>query len=383
MSTPFTDPEFCPNPLCVHHLETSSNHQWFYRIGYHFTNAFGKVQRYRCRTCGHTFSDQTFSLDYHIKHPVSYEWLFDKITGGSGVRGTGRTLGISHQAVTNRIGRLARQAMALHAELTGELPLAEDLATDGFESFVHDQYMPNNIHTLVGADSQFFYAFDYAHLRRKGRMTEKQKEERTRREQEYIRQPISITESFTRIIDEVEQLVGRRKDKKRKIVLDSDKKEEYRPVIERADLLQELKSLGLFEHRRTHSKEPRTRTNPLFPANYLERQFRKDNANQVRETMQFSNDVNNCMERMAVYQMYHNYFKPYRVDSGLELRKLRHGEVAGISRERIDRNLESIFKKRRFHSHVKLSFSQLMVWSRMVGNRDRLAGGYSPHYVLM
>jgi len=85
---------------------------------------------------------------------------------------------------------------------------------------------------------------------------------------------------------------------------------------------------------------------------------------------------------MAVYQLYHNYLKPYRVE-GKEGRALRHGEVAGIARERIEGELASLFRLRRFYSHVKLSFSQLLVWARMVGNRDRLSGGYWPQYVWM
>ncbi len=51
---------------------------------------------------------------------------------------------------TNRIGRLARQGMALHVELLSGFTPNEPLVTDGFESFVSDQYQPNNIHLLTG-----------------------------------------------------------------------------------------------------------------------------------------------------------------------------------------------------------------------------------------
>jgi transposase-like protein len=377
MSTPL----FCPNKLCINHRGGPEGRRWFHRIGGYPTAAFGQVQRYICLHCKARFSDQTFALDYYVKRPVSYARLFDKITAGSGLRGTGRSLQISHQGIANRIGRLARQALALQAQLTGELQLGEHLVVDGFESFVTDQYMPNNIHLLVGALSQFLYSFDYAHLRRKGRMRPKQKGERERREGQYLREPISITASFVRIIDEVEQLASRRKGEGA-LILDSDERKEYRRVIERSAVLHALKARGKFYHRRTNSKEPRTTSNRLFAVNYLDRQIRKDNANHVRETVQFSRDVNNCMERMAVYQLYHNYLKPYRVE-GREARALRHGEVAGVARERIDRELADIFRLRRFYSHVKLSFSQLLLWARMIGNRDRLCGGYWPQYVWM
>src|SRR6056297_1148452 len=83
---------------------------------------------------------------------------------------------------------------AFQAELTQDLGLTEDVAADGIESFVEDQYQPNNINLLVGSNSQFLYDFDYAHLRRKGCMTEYQKQQREIREQSYIRKPISIQE---------------------------------------------------------------------------------------------------------------------------------------------------------------------------------------------
>ncbi len=374
-------PQFCPNPLCIYHRGGPKERRWYHRTGSYSTEAFGAVQRYRCLHCRSGFSEQTFALDYYVKHPLSYREVFDRITAGGGLRSTGRSLKLSHQGIANRIGRLARQAMGLQAGLTAGLQLQEDLVVDGFESFVTDQYMPNNIHLLAGARSQFLYLFDYAHLRRKGRMSERQKHQRAVREREYLREPISISASFVRIIDEVEQLIGQMKTG-RTLILDSDERKEYVRIINRSTVLQTLKARGSFLHRRTNSKVPRTPANRLFAVNYLDRQIRKDNANHVRETVQFSRDVNNCMERMAVYQMYHNFFKPYRVE-GRQGRALRHGQVAGIDRRRIDRNLKEIFHLRLFFSHVRLSFSQLLLWARMIGNRDRHSGGYWPQYVWM
>jgi len=373
-------PEFCPNDLCPYHHGAHAEVKWYRKAGCYSTEAFGEVQRYRCLTCGRYFSDQTFALDYYVKRPVSYRQVFERVTGGGGLRGIGRNLSVGHQAVTNRIGRLARQAIALHAELMQLLSLEEDLVTDGFESFVGDKYMPNNIHTLVGSRSQFLYAFDYAHLRRKGQMTDRQKAERERREEQYVREPNGIIASFTRIVDEIEQLLHGRAEES-KFVLKSDEKPEYLPPIKGSEVLQELASRELFEHQRTNSEEPRTKQNPLFPVNYLDKQIRKDNANHVRETVQFSRDVNNCLERLSVYQLFHNYIKPYRIEGDEKL--LRHGQVAGIPRRLIDRELEGIFRLRKFYSHVKLSFSQLLLWARMVGNVDRHSGGYWPKYVWM
>ena len=375
-----TIPPFCPEPSCRFHSQEHPDIKWFRTAGCYYAKAFGTVRRYLCLHCGKWFSDQTFSLDYFVKRPVSYQVVFNHINAGSGLRAIGRALGVNHHSIMNRISRLARQGIAFQAELTRDLGLTEDVAADGIESFVEDQYQPNNINLLVGSHSQFLYDFDYAHLRRKGCMTEYQKQQREIREQSYIRKPISIPESFERIMDTMK--VHYYKTRGAPFTLYTDEKLEYSRVIQRDPELQFLMKKKLFTHTRINSKYPRVGMNPLFPVNYFDREIRKDNANHVRETVQFSRDVNYCMDRMAVYQLYHNYCKPYRIDDG-DLSYYRHGEIAGISRELIDKGLATIFRARRFYTHVILNASQGRVWFRMVGNLSRLSGGYWPHYVKM
>jgi hypothetical protein len=82
-------------------------------------------------------------------------------------------------------------------------------------------------------------------------------------------------------------------------------------------------------------------------------QLQKDSANHVRETVQFFRSVANCFERMAVYQMQHNYRKPYRV-ARKEGRKHLHAEVAGIDRELIEENLRDIYERRKFFTHPRI-----------------------------
>ncbi len=43
---------------------------------------------------------------------------------------------------------------------------------------------------------------------------------------------------------------------------------------------------------------PRTLNNDLFAVNYFDREIRKDQSNHTRETVQFSRDVNNAMDRL-------------------------------------------------------------------------------------
>jgi hypothetical protein len=339
------------------------------------------VRRFRCRLCRKDFSRQTFRLDYYLKRPLEYTRIKDRLISGSGLRAIGRSCAISHHSIANRIGRLARQALAMNASLLGDPHFHpfEDLAADGFESFVADQWQPNNIHLLVGSQSQCLYRFDYAHLRRKGRMTEAQRRERERRQQRQVRRGVSIGQSFSRIIAAVEDLFGRSTSSQ--MCLYTDAKAEYLRPIRCSSVLSKLSAAGLFCHRQISSHLPRTTTNPLFPVNYLDRELRLRSADQVRETVQFSRSVNTCLERLAVFQLQHNFIKPYRVDDR-KGKGLRHAEVAGVSRQRIERWLGWLFEWRAFYSLVTLSSSEELVWRRAVGNVDRLDGGYRPAYVM-
>lgn len=376
-------PPFCPYEGCSNHLNPAERN-WYYRKGYYSTKAFGPVARYRCRACGKGFSRQTFRLDYYVKRPLDYRELAFAINSGSGLRALARKLGVGHHSIINRIGRLARQSVGMTAELLFEVQsiIQENFAIDGFESFVSSQYEPNNIHLLVGTESQFLYDFDYAHLKRKGRMSEEQKRERERRELLLVRPRVSISASFANLSASLRALIVRRLPEQS--CLFTDEKLEYQRVLNTSPLFIHLQRIGLFAHRRFSSKLPRTPYNPLFSVNYLDREVRKNNANHVRETVQFSRSVNNCLERVALFQLLHNYFKPYRVDHR-EKKEYLHAEIAGIARASVERALGQIFERRRFYSHVRtrLSASQELVWRRAVGNVDRYDGGYTAKYVFM
>jgi len=378
-------PPFCPHTHCRYHTDPPEGERWYYRNGTYATRAFGEVPRFICKGCGTGFSRQTFRLDYYAKITLDYHFIQKSMTSGSGLRSLGRRLGVKYTSVINRLRRLACQALAIMAKLFAAswFRLSEDLCSDGFENFVEDQWQPYNIHILVGQDSQCLYDFDPAHLKRKGQMTDEQKAERDLREQSLVRKRISITESFFRLLASVEELMDT--NPARLFIFNTDEKLEYVRAIGNSLYLRWREAVGSFLHRRTSSRKSRTPTNPLFPVNYFDRQIRKDNADQVRETVQFSRSMNTALERLAVYQLEHNFFKPYRV-ARKGLMGLLHAEVAGVEREEIERELKGIYQWRRFYSHVELSPSQDLVWRRAAGNVYRQDGGYLgglPKYFMM
>jgi transposase-like protein len=364
--------KFCPNNECKLHNKQLKPYTWYDRYGTYKTKVFGRVQRYKCRRCGHTFSDQTYSIDYYAKRVIDYEELLKKIISTSSNRDISRDFSISTGTVSNKISRLSRQAIAVHEELKKKIVLTDSLSADGFESYSVSQYFPNNINFLVLSSSQYVYYLNYITIRRKGRMTENQKIKRKMLENVYKPSSKGIEISFLYLLYEIENMNKGKGD----IYLYTDEKKEY----ERALMRHPYGYVGL-KHIKTSSKKMRNYQNKLFSNNYLDRQIRKDLSNHVRETVCFARNVNNSMERMLIYIMYHNYMKIFREkERGRENRT--HAEVAGIKRIFIDKSLENIFSKRRFLLLEKISDSFEEVWNRTLITPLKKNKEYLPAYAV-
>ena len=368
-----TIPPFCPNPDCTyHHLETIpafKRKNWFHKDGNYQSKVMPQsIQRFVCINCGKRFSSQTFSLDYGVKTRLPYQRIFEQINTGSGIRALARNLGVTDKVIINRISRLARQAIALHALLREQFTLLEDMTADGFESFTGSQYYPNNIHLAVGKTSQYLYGIDYAHIRRKGRMTETQKKRREELEQQWRAPPGDIARSFFRLIRQISRYCDRAGGLP--LMLYTDEKQEYRRA---------LSDVPWMMQQTIPSTAPRTLRNELFAVNYYDREIRKDQSNHARETVEFSRDVNNAVERLWIYGTYHNYEKPFRV--GVKAMEcMTYAERAGIPAGEIRKLWKYFFTRRFFVTHLHLSESERYSWYRCYATPLKFILPWYPRY---
>jgi hypothetical protein len=291
-----------------------------------------------------SFSSQTFSIDYYAKRKLDYLIIYKQINSGAGLRNIARNLNRSPRTIRNRINRLSRNAILIHQALRDELPYSEDFVADGFESFCVSQYFPDNYNILVGKDSQFVYHCDYVTLRRKGRMRPDQKRRRDKLEKIFKANPKAVELSFRDLMEPMERMT---RERTQPLILYTDEKKDYERALWGSACCKERLFNGSWRHHRVNSTEGRNTQNPLFGANYMDREFRKDMASHTRESVQFSRNVNEAMLRMSLYLFDHNYIKPYRV-AQREKRGMRHGEVAGLDRGSLDRMISGFFKLRYF-----------------------------------
>jgi hypothetical protein len=369
-------PPFCPNPHCEQHSEEVHPPGWYIRYGYHKTQAFGRVQRYKCLSCGQTFSSQTFAMDYYAKKIIDYEQIFRQIRSTAGIRDLSRNLEISRGSVENRLFRMAHWAIAAHSLARHSLHLHEDLVADGFEGYLRSKYFPHHLNILIGKDSQFFYAMDFTTLRRKGQMSPAQRLYRRFLDNLCRPDPKGVQKSMSRIAEELLYLFCNRT--KPILTLYTDEHKAYTRALYQHKTVAHMMAEGLIVHsRRKSTKEP-GRGNTFYAVNYMDRQFRKDIVNYLRHTMNVARNVNQLLERMAVYRLHHNFIKPYRENSPKD--GLSHAKLAGCNMKWMTRLVAERFQQRPFASLLPLTPGDLGLWLRQYRTPLKWGKEYLPKY---
>ncbi|HET8645997.1 MAG TPA: hypothetical protein VFO85_10930, partial [Vicinamibacteria bacterium] len=182
---PFIPPH-CPRTDCRYH-HCSDGWRWI-RWGSFARRCEPRIiPRFRCGHCHLTFSAQTFATTYYLKRPELLLAVCHRLLAGSGLRQITREARCAHSTVMGLAARLGRHALLYLAAHRPRAPVREPLAIDGFESFAHSQYQPLHLNLVVGAESHFVYGFTQSLLRRKGRMTARQKARRARLEADHGR----------------------------------------------------------------------------------------------------------------------------------------------------------------------------------------------------
>lgn len=354
-------PPFCPRATCSNH-DTAHGRWWSHRGSYH-TRVSGSVPRFMCTACRKTFSVQTFSVHYYVKRIFDLAEVERLSSSSMSLRALGRHLACTCASVQNRIDRLARQGVALHQHLRTLADRREDVCFDGLVSFDRSQYFPNDIGISITSRSRFILGLTHATTRRGGRMREDQKEKRERLYEGLVFERKAIERSFRAHLDRLAR--ERPPGPRCPLIMITDEKREYGRAFTRHRLFREQDGDHRAVHRTVNSRVPRTFRNPLFASNYIDREIRKDRADQRRETACFARDAANMMSRLAVYAVHHNYVKQY---SSRERKAQRgtHAEEAGIRRAAVERARGAFFGVRAFLSHLRLDEMDAAIWKKRV-----------------
>jgi len=348
-------PPFCPNASCPNHdPQEAKIHRWYTQKGYFPTHIRGKVTRFRCKTCGKYCSSQTFCTSYCSHSTLDYFDIETRTTAGCGSREICRNLKITNRVLMNSQQRIARAYLHVYDRALDGFSIPEDAAFDGFESFVASQYTPVNYHILVGSESQFPYLMNLQAMNRKGRMTTVQKANLKILHAHWSVPKGSLTHSCMSAFRDTVSLLGDRSPEN-PWILYTDEKTEYPAAMKRVKALANLLKTGVVIHKTVNSREPRTFVNPLFPVNYLDREFRKNMAGHVRETVRFDRELNMAAARMVIAIGNHGFRKPYRIGDRKDISTYpSHADVAGITKNpEVILALQRMYVDRHVWSHQK------------------------------
>ena len=369
---------FCPNRHCSFH-DKAPEHTWFSRYGSYLTQAFGIVNRFRCSSCGTTFSRQTFSIQYYAKKLVDLAAVFERHCEAQSGRAIARSLGLSPASIQNRLDRLARQALAVHASLRPLASPHEEVCVDGFVSFDVSQFFPNELTFSITSHSRFILDLSHASRRRSGPMTEPQRLKASALYARWKPEPRAIARTFRDILDSL--AIDRPPSPLHPLLIISDDKPEYHHVLIRHSLFLTQDQAHRVVHRTVDSRLPRTWNNPLFASNYLDRELRKDSANHRRESTCFTRNVANGLSRLACYIAWHNYRKRYLIKAPVTDPRV-HAEAAGIPSSLIGAAMKSFFLSRAFFSKTRLSNPMKRIWRKEFLTPGKTGKDYLPAYAL-
>ena len=302
-------PLSCPRSECRNHSHPGQG--WLVRYGFYHSRAHGEVQRYRCRGCRHTLSDQSESLHYYAKRRVCLQAVWLSLVGGSSLREIARRYHTSPQVVQNALLRLGRQAMAAQLRLLQALKAPSRVVYDGLRSCVSSQDYPCDLTALVEPEGETILTITHAVCRRSGRATEGQRR-RMRRKNRVWRPPHQAMGSAIAMLHR-ELWAYLRPTPQRPAVIHTDENPLYRALLRADAVAGHYRRAGMLEHRRPPAKAPRSCANELFALNYVDRLLRHRLKEHTRESFAIARQATLQMHRAWIFAVDHNARRPYRV----------------------------------------------------------------------
>ncbi len=263
-----------------------------------------RVPRFRCQSCGRTFSRQSFSTSYYLKRPELLLPVAAGLVAGAAHRQLARTLGCAPSTVTRLAARIGRHALLFQARALERLDgLQEPVVLDHFETFVYSQDDRLGIATPVGQRSWFVYGIDPAPHRRAGKRSRRKRAPRHALPEHL---PGSVIGSTHRVLELLFQLSPGG------FELVSDDHPAYRAALRRHP------RRGSVRHRIFANPDrgpggdralARARDRAMFPADLFHKLWRHSQAHHRRETIAFGRRSNALLERGALMCVWRNFVK--------------------------------------------------------------------------
>jgi transposase-like protein len=294
-------PRHCPILDCPSH--TSHHFRWR-RKGRFKRQCDGRsVPRFLCLECGHTFSSQTFRVDYRLRKPKLHLALFKDFISKTTMRQSARTLDCSRHTVAHRLSLLGQHCRDFHRSMLERARARGGIEgifqLDELETFEHSRRLkPVTVPVLIERSSYFVLHAGCAPLPPRGRLSpawRKRKEELELREGKRRSGSLAaVRESF--------DCLARLHRARGLVAVQTDRKSSYAANLKRifGDRLR---------HERHSSQAARNYSNPLFPINHTLAMMRDGVSRLVRRTWAASKLRERLETHLWIWIAYRNYVR--------------------------------------------------------------------------
>ena len=325
-------PGFCPcdSPEC----RSNPAFQYQRRGSYRRACDGRTVQRFQCKGCKHTFSTQTFRVDYKLRKPALDIPLFLLLISKVTLRQCARDLECDRGTVAQRLKLFGEHCRAFHElrmKARGERgPWQGRFLLDELETYEHNRRLkPVTVPLLVHRPSHCILHVAVGTLPpRKPLSPANQKKLELSGEKRTSESRAKVAECF----DELQRLLPTTGIVK----VDTDEKHTYRALLR--------KRFGeRLVHETTSSKRRRSYWNPLFVVNHTFAMLRDGLSRLVRRTWAGSKQRQKLEWHLWTYIAWRNYVRP--------ITNLRRFESAAMVAGLAPRMLEvsELLQSRIFH----------------------------------
>ena len=131
-----------------------------------------RIQRYLCKLCCKTFSDQTAHPSYRLRKWYLRQRIFSEICSAVSQREMSRKMGIHQDTIALYLGRMATIAQKRNASFC-ENNRSREVVFDEMETFEHTKCKPVSIVVVVDNKCRTLLSLETAQMPAKGRIAAK------------------------------------------------------------------------------------------------------------------------------------------------------------------------------------------------------------------
>lgn len=248
------------------------------------------VPRYQCMNCGRRFSRQTFRLDYRLKRRDLVIPVFNMLNSKVTLRQMSSIFKANLKTIAHRVRLLGRQGKEVHEFICDsnsvKLGAGSAFVFDELETFEQSRlFGPLTVPVVMHGRSWFIVHAEVGTMACRRRVTDG---------------PIREHQSnlvVERVLRRVKALV----DETCTPHFVSDRKQSY--VMLLRSIFPE------YAHLRVSARDPRIKSNPMFPINNLFAQMRDCVSRLVRPNWAHSKKKERLVDHLWIYVLYRNYVR--------------------------------------------------------------------------